>query len=100
MKKQAFFLLIFLSSSLSAFAQKETWTNLFNGKDLKGWKQLNGKAKYTVENGEIVGTTVANTTNSFLCTEQDYGDFIFEVELKVDDAMNSGIQFRSLSKPD
>ena len=100
MKKQAFFLLFLLSLTLSASAQKETWTNLFNGKDLKGWKQLNGKAKYTVENGEIVGTTVANTTNSFLCTEQDYGDFIFEVELKVDDAMNSGIQFRSLSKPD
>ena len=35
--------------------------DLFNGKNLDGWHQLNGKAKYTVENGEIVGTTVVNT---------------------------------------
>jgi Domain of Unknown Function (DUF1080) len=76
------------------------WKNLFNGKDLKGWNQKNGAAKYSVENGEIVGTTVANTANSFLCTNEEYGDFIFEVDLKVENAMNSGIQFRSLSKPD
>jgi Domain of Unknown Function (DUF1080) len=76
------------------------WKKLFNGKDLKGWNQKNGAAKYTVENGEIVGTTVANTTNSFLCSNEEYSDFIFEVELKVENAMNSGIQFRSLSKPD
>ncbi|HYC85899.1 MAG TPA: DUF1080 domain-containing protein [Chryseosolibacter sp.] len=76
------------------------WQNLFNGKDLKGWKQLNGKAKYEVVNGEIVGTTVANEPNSFLVTEQVYGDFIFEVEFRLDDEMNSGIQFRSESKPE
>lgn len=100
MKKTALLLAFFLGFAQSSFSQKENWTSLFDGKTLNGWKQLNGKAKYTVENGEIVGTTVANTTNSFLCTEKDYGDFIFEVELKVDDAMNSGIQFRSLSKAD
>lgn len=76
------------------------WENLFNGKDLKGWKQLNGKASYEVINGEIVGTTVANELNSFLVTEKDYGDFILELEYKVPQGMNSGIQFRSLSKPD
>lgn len=81
-------------------AQNGKWQSLFNGKDLKGWKQLNGKAKYEVVNGEIVGTTVSNTPNSFLTTEKKYGDFIFEVELLVDNAMNSGIQFRSESTPD
>jgi Domain of Unknown Function (DUF1080) len=86
---------LILNSSVSA-----QWKSLFNGKDLKGWNQKNGAAKYTAENGEIVGTTVANTTNSFLCTNEEFGDFIFEVELKVENAMNSGIQFRSLSMPD
>ncbi|MDR6782210.1 hypothetical protein ABIE26_001301 [Pedobacter africanus] len=81
-------------------AQSGKWTSLFNGKDLKGWKQLNGKAKYEVVNGEIVGTTVHDTPNSFLTTEKNYGNFIFEVELLVDNSMNSGIQFRSLSKAD
>ncbi|WP_430972067.1 3-keto-disaccharide hydrolase [Sunxiuqinia rutila] len=92
-------LLVFMSSFLFA-GQADGWEYLFNGKDLSGWKQLNGKAKYEVVNGVIVGTTVANTPNSFLTTEKDYGDFILEVELKVDDRMNSGIQFRSLSKAD
>ncbi len=100
MKKTALLLAFFCGFTQTSFSQVESWTPLFDGLSLKGWKQLNGKAKYSVESGEIVGTTVANTTNSFLCTEQDYGDFILEVDLKVDDAMNSGIQFRSLSTPD
>jgi hypothetical protein len=92
---------LILGTSLSSLhAQSGKWQNLFNGKDLKGWKQLNGQAKYEVVNGEIVGTTVSNTPNSFLTTEKNYGDFIFEVELFVDNAMNSGIQFRSESKAD
>lgn len=81
-------------------AQKSDWVSLFDGKSLNGWNQKGGKAKYTVENGEIVGTTVANTENSFLCSNETYGDFILELELLVDDKMNSGIQFRSLSSPD
>jgi hypothetical protein len=68
---------------------------LFDGKTINGWIQRGGKAKYTVEDGMIVGTTVPKTPNSFLCTEKDYGDFILELEFKVDPAMNSGVQFRS-----
>lgn len=74
------------------------WVSLFNGKDLSGWIQLGGQAKYTVENGEIVGTTIEDTPNSFLCTDKNYGDFIVELELYVDTSMNSGIQFRSNSR--
>jgi hypothetical protein len=89
--------------SLPAEAQKAgkgKWQTLFNGKDLKGWHQLNGKAKYEVKNGEIVGTTVMGEPNAFLATDQVYGDFILELELKLDQPANSGIQFRSLSSPD
>lgn len=68
---------------------------LFNGKDLTGWVQRGGKAKYHVEGNEIVGTSVMKTPNSFLCTEKTYGDFIFEYEFKVDPRLNSGVQFRS-----
>ncbi|MDB4584926.1 DUF1080 domain-containing protein, partial [Draconibacterium sp.] len=60
----------------------------------------NGEAKYEVVDGVIVGTTVMNTPNSFIATEKDYSDFIFEVELLVEPNMNSGIQFRSESKPE
>lgn len=91
-------LALFILSALISNAQK--WTSLFNGKDLKGWKQLNGKAKFRAENGEIVGRTVFGEPNSFLATEKDYGNFVLEFEYKVDSTMNSGVQFRSESKPD
>lgn len=68
---------------------------LFDGKSLDGWVQRAGKAKYAVEDGMIVGTTVPGEPNSFLCTDKDYGDFILEVEFKVDPKLNSGVQIRS-----
>jgi hypothetical protein len=101
MKKNITFLfLLFITITTTAQKPEIGWQTLFNGKDLNGWKQLNGKAKYTIERGEIVGTTVPNEPNSFLATEKDYGDFILELEYKVDSSMNSGIQFRSESKAD
>lgn len=73
---------------------------LFNGTDLAGWKQRGGAAKYTVEDGAIVGRSVPNTTNTFLTTEKDYGDFELDLEFKIDDpAFNSGVQIRSHARP-
>jgi len=57
---------------------------------------LAGTADYKVENGTIVGTTVANSGNTFLVTEKEYGDFILQMDIKVDDTTsNSGVQVRS-----
>lgn len=86
-------------SSLSVSMAGE-WKTLFNGKDLEGWRQLNGKAEYKVVDGTIVGVSTINTPNSFLATNEDYGDFILELEFKMDDKLNSGIQFRSIGQPD
>lgn len=99
--KTKLFILILLFCMTNLFSQKTgTWIPLFNGKNLDGWEQKGGKAKFTVENGIIVGETVADTPNSFLCTSKMYDNFILELELKVDTCMNSGVQFRSASKPD
>ena len=69
---------------------------LFDGNSLKGWKVIGGKAEFKAENGMIVGTTVANTGNSFLTTEKNYSDFILELDFKIEDtANNSGIMVRS-----
>lgn len=99
MKKHLLTVLCSLGLIISVSAQQK-WVSLFDGKTFKGWNQKNGQAKYTIEKGEIVGSTVANTPNSFMCTDQEYGDFILELDLKVDNSMNSGIQIRSLSKPE
>ena len=76
------------------------WTNLFNGKNLNGWTQLEGDSKYTVKNGQIIGTTIPNTPNSVLATDKEYDNFILELDVKVDTALNSGIQIRSHSNKD
>jgi len=74
---------------------------LFDGKTLNGWKQINGSASYEVIDGEIVGTTRTGTPNSFLATEKTYDDFVLEFEVKQTvGPTNSGVQFRSQSKPD
>jgi len=96
MKKVLFAIALMVTSTMT-MAQ---WKSLFNGKNLTGWKQLNGKAKYEVKNGTIVGTTVYGEPNSFLVTEKEYDNFVLEFEFKVDSTMNSGVQFRSLSKAD
>lgn len=98
-KKYLAIALLTMAALVTENAGAQTWTSLFNGKDLKGWKQLGGKAEYIVENGTITGITVPGTPNSFLTTEKKYGDFILELEMWMDSSANSGIQIRSLSDP-
>ena len=75
----------------------ESWEHLFDGKTLNGWIQRGGRARYFVEDGVIVGASVPNTPNSFLCTEKMYSDFVLELDFKVDVGLNSGVQIRSNS---
>ena len=89
--------IVYTSLPALSFAADAQWQDLFDGNTLDGWIQRNGKAKYTVQDGTIVGTTVLNTPNSFLCTEKMYTDFILELEFLVKSGMNSGIQIRSNS---
>jgi hypothetical protein len=73
---------------------------LFDGTSLNGWRQLGGRAEYRVEENQIVGTTRPGEPNSFLCTERQYGDFVLELEFRIDPELNSGIQIRSNSSAD
>lgn len=75
------------------------WIDLFDGHTLNGWVHLNGSHRYTVEDGAIVGRTVAGSRNSFLCTEHEFGDFELELEVMIDSVTNSGIQIRSKVRP-
>jgi len=81
--------------------EKDTapWIPLFDNETLNGWSQKGGEAKYEVREGTIVGTTVSNTPNSFLTSDKMYGNFILELDYKVEPSMNSGIQIRSNSYP-
>ncbi|MBL9117946.1 MAG: DUF1080 domain-containing protein [Verrucomicrobiaceae bacterium] len=98
MKRIAFVSTLSLAAAFLSInaEEKGNWMPLFNGKDFSGWAQHSGTAEYRVEDGCVVGKTVAGTGNSFMCTTKEYGDFILEFEFKVPEGMNSGVQFRSL----
>ncbi|WBL44410.1 DUF1080 domain-containing protein [Algoriphagus halophytocola] len=95
-----------LISSLVLFscsAEKKAedgWTNLFNGKDLTGWKPVAGTATFEVVDGAIVGAAVAGSPNTFLITEETYGDYILELDLKIEhESSNSGVMTRGQYDP-
>lgn len=97
--KGTFGLLLLGSLTIScqqANKNADGWENLFNGKDLTGWKPLAGKANYHVEDDAIVGVMTKGLPNSFLVTDKEYGDFILELEVKLEGSTtNSGVQTRS-----
>lgn len=82
-------------SSITAAADKKDigWIQLFNGKDLTGWKtHPDDKAKWEVKDGAIVGSGPAG----HLFSERgDYENFYYRVEAMINDKGNSGQYFRT-----
>lgn len=70
----------------------EEWTDLFNGKSTKGWKNPYDWGEVKFVDGEIHLTA---DKKFFLVTEKDYGDFVFEAEIRLPEGQaNSGFMFR------
>jgi hypothetical protein len=59
------------------------WVSLFNGKNLDGWTERNKSGSFQVEDGAIVGTATSDLGTTFLCTNEEYGDFDLEFECKL-----------------
>jgi hypothetical protein len=73
------------------------WVQLFNGKDLKGWKTHPAdKAKWEVKDGILVGSGKAGHLFS---ERDDYENFHYRVEAKINDGGNSGQYFRTQFGP-
>lgn len=68
-------------------------TSLFDGKTLAGW-QPRGGGVWSVDQGTILGLT-GSGAYGWLCTEKTYGDFVLELETKIEGTGNSGVQVRS-----
>ena len=94
-KSKCQFVMACVAGMLIGTVQAAEWKDLIGTSDLDDWKQLGGSARYELRDGEIVGYAVADTPNSFLTTKKHYADFILEYEARLDDPMNSGVQFRS-----
>src|SRR5438309_7777273 len=79
--------------SLLVFAaQAESWTTLFDGRDLHAF-QSRGGGEFKIQDGMIVGQT-GQGGHGWLCTKREFGDFILELEVMALSG-NSGVQLRS-----
>lgn len=67
-------------------AGPESFTPIFNGTDLKGWKApAEGAWVWSVKDGVIHGVTDPNAHGKELWSEKDYGDFVLEVDWRFPD---------------
>jgi hypothetical protein len=99
LKNRFSFIAHLLIISILAFACGNHWVSIFNGKNLDGWIQKNGTATYRAENGMLIGKTEKGSSNSFLCSKEEYADFELKFEVKLlDKQLNSGVQIRSKTK--
>ncbi|SFW15057.1 protein of unknown function [Sinomicrobium oceani] len=69
-------------------------TELFNGKDLTGWKKY-GTEKWYVEDGLLVSESGPDKEYGYLATEKQYKNFELDVEFRQEANGNSGVFFRS-----
>ena len=70
-----------------------SWRALFNGRDLAGWR-AEGKARFSVEDGILVGRQGEHGRAGDLFTEGEFSDFELEVVWAMDWPGNSGVWFR------
>ncbi len=80
-------------------ADDQGFTTLFNGKDTAGWVYGDNKAGkgYQVENGVLFCT---EKDGGNLYTENEYADFVFRFDFKLEDGSNNGIGIRAPLKGD
>jgi hypothetical protein len=69
------------------------FTSLFNGKNLDGWKLVNGTGPgYVIEGDRIV---CPPNGGGNLFTEKEYANFVYRVDFKVSPGGNNGIGIRA-----
>ena len=93
------YLTILFALLLNAAHAEDNWIILFNGENLDGWTERNKSDSFRVEGGTIVGTAKEGLGTTFLCTNENYGDFDLEFECKlIDPGLNTGVQIRSRNR--
>jgi hypothetical protein len=84
--------IIILLHAVAVWAQKSE--QLFNGKDLAGWR-VHGTEKWYVQNGEMICESGPDKQYGYLATENEYKDFDMHLEFFQEANGNSGVFFHS-----
>lgn len=81
---------MFIAASLTG----QEKISLFNGENLDGWEKY-GQEKWYVEDGLLVCESGPAEEYGYLATENEYKDFVLELDFKQVSDGNSGVFFRS-----
>jgi hypothetical protein len=89
---------LFQMPSLFAQEQSMPWKTIFNGKDLDGWEMIGDRGVAAVQDDEIIiHRTKETKEHTFLATKKKYGDFILEIDFKMDDpGWSTGVLVRCI----
>ena len=77
----------------SSFAAEEGFTQIFNGKNLDGWKLVGGRGPGYVVQDETIVCPANGGGNLF--TEKEYSNFILRFDVKLTPAANNGVGIRA-----
>ncbi len=85
------------AATLDKKDEDKDWVQLFNGKDLTGWKtHEKDKAVWEVKDGILVGS---GEKGHLFSERGDYENFHYRIEAKINDRGNSGQYFRTQFGP-
>jgi hypothetical protein len=87
-------IIIFCISGSAKLQSQPVFENLFNGKDLTGWR-IHGTEKWFVENGEMVCESGPEKQYGYLSTSREFKDFELQLEFFQESKGNSGVFFHS-----
>jgi len=86
-----------MSHAAHAVAAEAEWIPLFDGKTLEGWEKVGRPdSVWQVQDGALRGSGGASM---LVCTKGPYKNFRYRAEVKINDGGNSGLYFRTKSKP-
>jgi hypothetical protein len=91
-------------NTLSNKEQKDGWKLLFDGKTTKGWRKFNSDkiaSAWKVQDGTLYldNSVTDKAERGDIVTDQEFENFEFSIDWKIDSCGNSGIMFNVVEDP-
>lgn len=76
--------------------ETDGWIDLFNGRDLAGWREIGTQDGWKVEAGVLaaVGKAKGARQAGWLMTDREFVNFELQLEFSIDERTDSGVAFR------
>lgn len=82
------------AASVADLSVDDTWLQLFNGRDLSGWRIVGGKTGIEVRDGLLLVSTPVSMPGGWIMTEAEFGDFELQLDYRLETGSNTGVFLR------